>query len=162
MATNLYAPPKSKVADIIEGEAAPSLWNPGAAASWSLVFSPVFGAFLHMKNWEVLGEADKAAAAKKWVAISVATFIVFVMAAVVLPHNKTIPALLRLCGIGLLLTWYYASGKPQMDFVKSRYGKDYPRKGWLQPILIALGVIIGFIFVAGAIGGVAAVLLRRA
>jgi hypothetical protein len=84
MTTNLYAPPKAQVADIVQGEAAPALWNPGAAASWSLLLSPAFGAFLHMKNW-----------------------------------------------------------------------------GWAQPLLVAVGAIVGFVIVVGAITVVGAVLLRR-
>jgi hypothetical protein len=31
MATNLYAPPKARLADVIQHEDAPALWNPGAA-----------------------------------------------------------------------------------------------------------------------------------
>lgn len=43
-----------------------SLWNPGATVVWSLIFSPVFGAILQMKNWHTLGEHAKAAKAKIW------------------------------------------------------------------------------------------------
>jgi hypothetical protein len=121
MTTNLYAPPKAQVADIVQAEAAPALWNPGAAASWSLLLSPAFGAILH-------------------------------------PHNRAIPLFNRLCSFVLLLSWYFASGKPQVDFVKSRYGKQYPRKGWSQPLLIAFGILFGFGFFIGLI---ASVLLRR-
>ena len=42
------------------------IWNPNAAASWSLPFSPVFGAYLHMLNWRSLGEEAKAATARTW------------------------------------------------------------------------------------------------
>jgi uncharacterized membrane protein YfcA len=162
MSTNLYAPPKAHVADIVQGEAAPPLWNPGVAASWSLLFSPAFGAFLHMKNWEALGESDKAAAAKKWVVVIIATILGLSVAGAILPHNKDLAVVLRLSNLGLLLTWYYASGKPQTNFVKSRYGKQYPRKEWAQPLLIAIAAIIGFIVVVGVLVVVAAVLFRRA
>ena len=161
MTTNLYAPPKAQVADIVQGEAAPALWNPGAAASWSLLLSPAFGAFLHMKNWEALEEPDKAAVAKKWVVIYLVTIIGLAVMGALLPFNKAIPGLLRLCGFALLLSWYFISGKPQMEFVKSRYGKDYPRKGWAKPLLIAVGAIIGFVFVVAAVTGVAVFLVRR-
>ena len=162
MATNLYAPPKAKVADIVQGEAAPPLWNPGAAASWSLLFSPVFGAFLHMKNWQALGESGKAAAAKKWIVVYIVTIVGLAVVSAFLPYSRTIPGILRLTGFCLLLGWYFASGKPQIDFVKSRYGKEYPRREWGQPILIAIGVIVGFVFVLGAVAGVAVALLRHA
>jgi hypothetical protein len=72
------------------------------------------------------------------------------------------PALLRLTSFGLLLAWYFASGKPQMNFVKSRYGGEYPRKGWGRPILIAIGVLLGFGFTVGFIAGVAAMASRHA
>lgn len=161
MATNLYAPPKARVADIVHGEAAPALWNPGAAASWSLLFTPAFGALLHMKNWQALGESGKAAAARKWIVVYVATIAGLVMAAAFMPYSKAIPALLRMSGFALLLGWYYASGKPQVDFVKSRYGREYPRKGWAQPILVGLAAIVGFTFVVGVLAGIAVVLSRR-
>jgi uncharacterized membrane protein YfcA len=160
MTTNLYAPPKAPVADIVQAEAAPALWNPGAAASWSLLFSPAFGAFLHMKNWEALGEPDKAAGAKKWAVIYIVTIVGLSVVGAFLPYNAAIPGLLRLCGFVLLLSWYFVSGKPQLDFVKSRYGKQYPRKGWGQPLLIALGALIGFVLVVGVITGLAAALRR--
>jgi hypothetical protein len=159
MATNLYAPPKAPVADIVQAEAAPALWNPGAAASWSVLLSPAFGAFLHMKNWEALGEPGKAAASKKWAVIYLVTIVGLFVVGAFLPRNNAIPALIRLSGFVLLLSWYFASGKPQLEFVKSRYGQQYPRKGWAQPLLIALGAIFGFGLIFGFI---TAVLLGRA
>jgi len=162
MATNFYAPPKSKVADIVPSEAAPALWNPGAAASWSVLLSPAFGAFLHMKNWEALGESDKAAASKKWAVIYIVTISVLFVAAAFLPPIRAMPGLFRLTGFALLLGWYFASAKPQMNFVKLRYGTEYPRKGWGQPILIAVGLLFGFGFVVGLIAGVAGMVSRHA
>jgi hypothetical protein len=165
MATNLYAPPKAQVADIAAGEAAPALWNPGAAASWSLLFTPVFGALLHRKNWLALGEPQKAAAAKTWIFVYIVTIVGLTLLGVFMPGRMEVMGLLRLSGFALLLAWYYASGKPQVDFVKTRYGKDYPRKGWGQPILIAVGALIAFFvvcFVLGFIAAVIAAAIRRA
>jgi hypothetical protein len=79
-----------------------------------------------------------------------------------LPHNRAIPAILRLTGFCLLLSWYFVSGKPQLEFVKSRYGKQYPRKGWGQPILIAIGVLLGSGFAVGLVAGVTAMASRHA
>jgi hypothetical protein len=162
MATNLYAPPKARLADVVLHEDAPALWNPGAAASWSVLLSPAFGAFLHMKNWEALGEPDKAAGAKKWLVIYIVTIAGLALVSAFLPYNRAIPAILRLAGFGLLLGWYFASGKPQMNFVKSRYGKEYPRKGWGQPILIAIGVFFGFGLVVGFIAALTVMVSRHA
>ena len=34
---NPYAPPKAQVSDVAAEGAAPPIWNPNAAASWSLI-----------------------------------------------------------------------------------------------------------------------------
>ena len=66
MTSNPYAPPKAPIADTAGEGISPPLWNPNAAANWSLLFSPAFGAFLHMKNWQALGQPIKATSAKVW------------------------------------------------------------------------------------------------
>ena len=70
--TNRYAPPRAEVRDVREDEtdadAAPPLWTPNAAASWSLLFTPAFGAWLHMRNWERLGRPAQARQARYWFA----------------------------------------------------------------------------------------------
>lgn len=157
-APNPYAPPKADVADMQTREAAPPLWNPNAAASWSLFFSPIFGAILHMKNWQAMGEPQKAAASRIW-AIASAAFLVFmVLLSVWLADNKAVDALARFGGFGMLVAWYYALGKSQNAFVLARYGKDYPRKGWLKPLGIAIGAWVGFMVAAVIVGVVAGML----
>jgi hypothetical protein len=61
---NPYAPPKAAVEDVVTFEPSPALWNPNAAASWSLLFTPIFGSLLHMKNWQAMGNREKAASSK--------------------------------------------------------------------------------------------------
>ena len=109
----------------------PALWNPGAAASWSLLFTPVFGAYLHMRNWEELGEPEKAKSSKTWFYISF-FFSIF--------------------GLLYLLIWYFASGKEQMAYVKERYGDNYNKKSWGAPIMAGIGIVVVF-YVLGTIGG---------
>ena len=66
MSIDPYAPPQTDLsAPAAELENNPPLWNPNAAAMWSLLFSPVFGALVHMKNWQAMGEPEKAAASKR-------------------------------------------------------------------------------------------------
>jgi hypothetical protein len=43
----------------------PALWNPKAAAYWSLLFSPAFGAFVHARNADAMGRVDEAKANSK-------------------------------------------------------------------------------------------------
>jgi hypothetical protein len=127
MTRNPYAPPKAEVADPLQDGVWPTLWNPGAAANWSLLFSPAFGAFLHMKNWKALGEPGKAATAKKWIVLTLIVLAVGPIVDALLPDNKAVDATLRLLGIVLLFGWYFSSGLAQMRYVKSRFGKRYPR-----------------------------------
>lgn len=32
-----------------------TLWNPNAAVNWSVLFTPIFGAWIQAKNWKALG-----------------------------------------------------------------------------------------------------------
>ena len=112
-----YRAPQSNDSNAaLDNSDAPALWNPNAAASWSLLFSPVFGATLHMLNARAMGDEDHARQSK-W-------------------------ALIVLLVI-LLLGWYFAIGRKQVEAVKQQYGSDYPRKSWLKPLALAvLGVAV--------------------
>ncbi len=145
---NPYAPPTAIVEDVTPLQSAPPLWNPNAAARWSLLFSPIFGAVLHMKNWDAMGEPAKAAESKKWVFASVAFFVVFLLVSVVLPESKAIDGLGRLTAFALLISWYYTSGKPQDAFVLARYGKSYTRRGWAKPLSLAVLAFAGLFVLA--------------
>jgi hypothetical protein len=155
---NLYAPPKSKVADIGHDGVSPAIWNPNSAANWSLLFSPAFGAYLHMKNWEALGEPGKASVAKVWVLVTLLALAGITLAAAFLPNPRSLDGVSRTIGLGLLLSWYFSSGRSQTEYVKSRYGKDYPRRSWGKPLLLGCLAFAGFIiftvvvaFVASAV-----------
>lgn len=142
MATNPYEPPKSEVADVVRGGAAPPLWNPNAAASWSLLFSPAFGAYLHMKNWQALGDDGKAAAQKTWFIVTLFFVVCLAVVSGFLPDSKAIDSLSRFVPLALLLSWYFSSAKPQAALVKARFGTQYPRRGWGKPLLIAIAVLV--------------------
>src|ERR1700704_4744453 len=77
----------------------PTLWNPNAAACWSLLFSPAFGALLHARNADVLGRTDEAKANRVWFWISIGYFA----AAFVTTFIPAIPdGIFRFSAIGLL------------------------------------------------------------
>ncbi len=145
MTENLYAPPKSKLADIGRDEMSPAIWNPNSAANWSLLFSPAFGAYLHMKNWEALGEPTKASAAKLWVLVTLLAFAGIALATAFLPNPRSIDGVSRTVGLILLLSWYFSNGRSQVEYVKSRYGKNYPRRSWGKPLLLGCLALVGFI-----------------
>lgn len=157
---NPYAPPTAAVADIGTATATPRppLWNPGAAASWSLLFSPVFGAIVHMKNWQAMGEPEKAATSKTWAIATVALFSISVVLSVALPDSKAVDLLSRLGGLVLLIAWYYAIGKSQSPAILARYGDNYTRKGWAKPLGLAVAALLSFGVVAALVGFAAAML----
>lgn len=149
---NPYAPPKAQVTDVAaEGPAQP-IWNPNAAASWSLLFSPAFGSFLQMLNWRALGQPQKADDARGWFIVSLAMLVVYVLIGVLAPDPKAADAISRAVGFGYLLVWYFAAGREQAKYVKEKWGKDYARRGWGKPLLIAIGAFVGYFLVAVLIG----------
>ncbi len=142
---NPYAAPKAVVADVLEIEAAPALWNPTAAGAWSLLFTPIFGAFLHMQNWKALGQPDKAATSKQWIFGSIAFIVATTLLSLFMaPSSKTLENISNFSGLILLVVWYYAIGKSQQNHVAARFGKTYPRRGWAIPILTAIGIAVLF------------------
>jgi hypothetical protein len=139
---NPYAPPKSAVSDVakVEGASqaeAPPLWNPGAAFAWSLLLSPAMGAFLQMRNWQALGEPQKAAASRAWFIGVIVAVVVVSTASVFVP---ALDAATRFFGLPLTAAWYFGNGRAQVEYVKERFGTTYPRKRWGAPILITIGI----------------------
>jgi hypothetical protein len=121
-------------------DAPPALWSPNAAACWSLLFSPAFGAFLHARNADSLGRSDEAKANRVWFYIYVA-FLVFATFTVFFP---VIPDMIfDVAGLGLLLGWYFSLGKKQINYVNETWQGRYQRKSLNKPLLIALGCMIG-------------------
>lgn len=118
---------------------APVLWNPEAAGAWSIIFNPIFGAILVLMNWQTLGVREKVRSAQIWVAVSVLVlFVLFFL-----------PSTLRsLVAISYLLVWYFAAAKPQAKYISERWGKAYPRRSWLWPLLIAVGILLSLFCLA--------------
>jgi hypothetical protein len=133
----------------------PALWNPKAAACWSLLFSPVFGAFLHARNADALGRVGEAKANRIWFYILIA-YIGFDFATIFIfiPIPR---GLFDLVPTVLLFVWYLSLGKKQVAYVKGTWRDGYERKSWKEPLLIAFGFLIG----ASIVFAVAADLMSR-
>jgi hypothetical protein len=157
MSTNPYAPPNAPLDANQQPEVVPVLWNPNAAANWCLLFTPAFGAYLHMKNWQALGDPAKAANSKMWFQFSLG-FIGLVALSIFLPESSSISALFRPAGIALLVTWYVSAARPQANLVKERFGSAYPRRGWARPLLVAFLCTFGFIVAMFVLGVIKALL----
>jgi hypothetical protein len=135
----------------------PKLWNLNAAANWSLLFSPAFGAFLHAKNWETLGNTEMARANWVWVKVTIAFLVLCIVPVESLAFN----ALCRLGGLALLLTWYFNLAKRQIQHVKKTLPATYERKGWTRPLLIGLGCILGLMIAAVVVDTLVAAVTNR-
>jgi hypothetical protein len=123
--------------------AAPVLWNPEAAGAWSLIFNPVFGSILVLMNWQRLGVQDRIRNAQIWLGVSILMLITLFFVP---------PSLRALVSVGYLLVWYFAAAKPQAKYIQERWGKEYPRRSWMWPLLIAFGVVFTFFCLAFVVG----------
>ena len=134
-------------------ESACAIWNPAAAARWSLLFTPAFGAYILMRNWQALDQPERAASARRWFHASLAMLMLQIFTSALNTRLGTEPLLLLLHPASLLflLVWYFAAVRPQTLLVKARFGAGYRRKRWD-------GVVLGAI-VAGAAYACACALL---
>lgn len=122
---------------------APVLWNPEAAGAWSIIFNPIFGAILVLMNWQTLGVKEKVRSAQLWLAVSVLVLFVLFF----LPSTPR-----SLVAISYLLVWYFAAAKPQAKYIRDRWGKAYPKRSWLWPLLIAFGILFSLFCLAFVVG----------
>ena len=127
----------------------PALWNPKAAAYWSLLFSPAFGAFVHARNADAMGRLDEAKANRTWFRVLIA-YLGVVFVTIFIPAFPD--GLLDLAFIGLLFGWYLSLGKKQVMYVKATWRESYERKPWKRLLLVASGCLIGTIIVSTVVG----------
>jgi len=107
------------------------LWNPDASANWSLLFSIIFGAWLHAKNWEELGESKKAKKSMLWVYSGITILIVNMI--IVELIDKSFLAIF----FWLLLIWYFLCARKQVKYIKDNDIK-YEKRTIYKPLGIAL------------------------
>lgn len=159
MSTNPYTAPKSDFTESSQDALAnPLLWNPNAAANWCLLLSVAFGAFLHMKNWEALGEPEKARHSRIWFIVSIGWLLTSCLLDIVLPEAKALDAISRVGFLVMLIVWYVSSAKPQIRYVQARFGKDYRRQPWGKPFLFVLASFVGLNVFLGAAAYIHAVM----
>jgi hypothetical protein len=130
-----------------------ALWNPNAAALWSVIFTPLFGAYLHALNWRALGDKEREEASMTWVfgAGAMVLLMLLVEMVVTKPYNKG-DSVSHTIEFIFLLAWYFLSGRAQAKLVKEKFGGSYPRKSWRQPLLMGLAGFGIYILLMIAIG----------
>ena len=132
-----------------------ALWNPNAAALWSVIFTPVFGAYLHALNWRALGDSERETASMTWV-YGGGLMLVLHLLIEVLATGHSADSVSQVIGFAFLLAWYFASGHAQAKLVKEKFGHSFPRKPWKQPLLMGLagfGVYIALMVAIGVVIG---------
>jgi len=117
----------------------PNLWNPNAAANWSVLFTPILGAWLHAKNWTTLGDLDQAKKSMYWV---YAGFAVIVLCLFLPDEVGYAP------GFIFLVAWYLTAARKQMKYVKDKLNNEYERKPWRAPMKFAVIGLAIFMVVA--------------
>jgi len=117
---------------------ATAIWNPAAAACWSILFTPAFGAYLLMRNWEAMGQPRQAALARKWFAFSLGLLAVQVLSAAFNARLNSHSDLVQWFGLAWLAAWCVAAVLPQARLVRARFGPGYPRKAWDHALLAAV------------------------
>jgi FtsH-binding integral membrane protein len=120
-----------------------ALWNPRAAINWSIPFSPAFGSYLQMLNWESLGQQERAAESRAWFYTSIAMLGTYIVASSFFPTSESIDIAGKVLMVAFLAAWYFLSGRTQMKYVEDELGSDYPRRPWGRPITYALVAVVG-------------------
>lgn len=117
------------------------LWNPRAATCLGVLLSPAFSAYIHMCNWDTLGEEDQSPEARAWCCMLLGYCVAFgVLLGVsdIVGRNLAPPVSAT---IGLLVGWHVWGGRAQERYVAVITGGAYTRRPWYGVILAALGLL---------------------
>jgi len=126
-----------------------AIWNPNAAANWSIVFTPAFGSYLQALNWRALGETRKEKKSKGWFYFSLALLALYLILGLFVADTDKASSISRGVAFLFLIIWYFAVGRSQAKFVKQRLGANYQHRPWGKPLLVALALSIALLFIVG-------------
>ena len=138
---NFVQPVAPEVAKAIPS---PAIWNPLAAARWSLLFSPAFGAYIHAKNADILGRKIEAKENRIWFYVSLG-FLAFTIISAFIPAFDGADSLFRWINLGILVGWYSNAGRKQVKFVRDTWAGNYLKRSWNKPLWVGLGCLVTFI-----------------
>lgn len=138
MADIRYRPPPSH--NLPNSNNTPALWNPQAAVWWSLLLSPAFGAILHLINARAMNHDEQVN--DNTIFLIAYGIIIVVAIPLAITHNMNT----NFVGIGMTIGWYLVVGKKQVQYVAETFGKDYPHKTWLLPVVLGIVGIIALLF----------------
>lgn len=122
-----------------------SLWSPNRAASASVLLTPIFGAWIHAKNWKALGNEAKAKKSMNWIY----GMVTAISLGVILAPDKAVGII-----FWSLVGWYFILGKQQAKYIQENLSAGYREKNWGKPVGFAVLAIIAFAVVAAVVGPV--------
>ncbi|MDY6009639.1 MAG: hypothetical protein SPJ12_00605 [Duodenibacillus sp.] len=114
---------------------APKLYNPMFACVLALLFTPMFGGFLHAANWRELGNTQKAELNMSWVRRTFVTFAVYVVAEPFIRDTLIGRYLMIALFFGLWLSWL-PLGIEQCRYVARTVGRNYVSARWGKPLML--------------------------
>jgi uncharacterized membrane protein YidH (DUF202 family) len=134
-----------------------ALWNPTAAALWSLLLSAGLGAWLLARNWERLGHPGKARQARGWfflvIGFNLANLGLVLAGARFEWEFNAMPGWISLAIFGL---WCCLSAYPQIKYADEHIGEGNPRRSWAAPLVIAVVAILLFFAVTALLANAVA------
>ena len=123
---------------------AAALWNPTAIALWSVPFSPLFGAWLHMHNWTALGDARQADVARRWFNALLILMVFNVLVEAIGERVNSSAGMASWISLAAFVAWYALAARPHAKAVRERAGSAYQRRKWDAALL--MGVLAGLAF----------------
>lgn len=123
-----------------------TLWNPTVAILWSWLFSPVFGSYIHMRNWLALDEPEQAAYAKIWLYLSIGVQLALLGSVFV--ADRLSAAHLSFFSLIYFALWYFSFAKQQRRYLDRNALSDYTKKSWAK--ILTLSVIADILYMCFA------------
>jgi hypothetical protein len=122
-----------------EGQA---LWNPDAAALWSMWLTPLFGCALHLVNARVLGHRGMFVSSVMWLIVC-APATAWAMAHM-LARDTSMQSVLVASSLlaPLACVWYCFAARPQSQYIVERHGRNYPRRSLVKVLVPTLLVYL--------------------
>jgi hypothetical protein len=139
----------------------PRLWNPTAALAWSLLFTPVFGAWLQAANWRALGQSAAARRSTRWAAGCAAALFVAATASMWLARRDPFGPVTLAVDLVLLLAWALGDATRQARALPPPEAGGWRRREWTTPLFLGLAGGMG-LFVAMVVMETIATLVRGA
>ncbi len=130
----------------------PALFSPLMSVLFTLLFTPMFGAFLQGLNWRELGNDELAARNMGWVKWTFITFAVYTLSEPFIRDTFFGRYLMIALFIGFWVSWTFSLGIKQIKYVKNFvpvYTKKFMGRaimigafGWVAYTAVALTLVL--------------------